>query len=56
MKRMVRDAAATAEAILSCYELYRREGLLANEEVRSELTFDAFTRRLISHMELIDAQ
>lgn len=52
----MRDAAATAEAILSCYELYRREGLLANEAVRSELTFDAFTRRLISHMEHIDAQ
>jgi len=52
----IRDAQAAAEAIMRCYELRIRGGNFVDNELKSSLSFQIFTKRLIDHLKTIDEE
>jgi glycosyltransferase involved in cell wall biosynthesis len=51
----IRDPAATAEAIVKCYQRRLNQPSLDASSVQQSLSFDKFSERLIGHLATIDA-
>jgi starch synthase len=51
----IRDPAATAQAIVTCYERRLKQGPLDASKVGQALSFDSFRQRLLGHLATIDA-